>query len=266
MLGVLRNVAAIVGSREIAPRMLASTYGEMRVLRVARLAPRRVRVLDWKVAYSDYAAVVRLFEEIFIRRHYPFSPRQPRPFVVDCGAHIGMSVLYVKSLVPQAEILAFEPEPTAFRLLVENMRSNGITGVECVPRAVAKEAGRRILRTAAPAHGGASIEFGGVGWREREVEAIRLSDRIGGRRVDFLKLDVEGSELAVLDDLSKAGVLDQVDEIALEHHPRRASDLPVLLDILASAGFEYRIAAASDAFWDPGQLLLLHAFRAQQLD
>jgi FkbM family methyltransferase len=237
----------------------------MRVRRVAHLDPHRVRVLDWSVAYSDYDAVVHLFEEIFIRHHYPFGARRPRPLVVDCGANIGMSVLYVKSLAPQAEILAFEPEPTAFRLLVENMHSNGIGGVECVQLAVAKEAGRRILRTAAPAHAGASIEFDGVGWTEIEVEAVRLSDRIGGRRVDFLKLDVEGSELAVLDDLSEAGVLDQVDEIALEHHPRRATDLPVLLQILASAGFEYRIAVTSDAFWDPGQLVLLHAFRAQQL-
>ena len=180
---------------------------------------------------------------------------------MDCGANIGMSVMYVKSLAPDAEVLAFEPEPTAFRLLVENMDRNDISGVECLPLAVAREPGQRTLRAAAPAHGGASIEFDGAGWAENQVEAVRLSERIGKRRVSFLKLDVEGSEVAVLDELNEADVLDQVDEIALEHHPRRAADLPGVLQTLASAGFEYRIAVASDAFWDPGQLLLLHAFR-----
>jgi hypothetical protein len=38
-----------------------------------------------------------------------------------------------------------------------------------------------------------------------------------------------------------------------------------LLQILAGAGFDYRLAVASDSFWDPEQLLILHAFRTTQL-
>jgi FkbM family methyltransferase len=223
-------------------------------------------MLDWRVAYADYDALVDLFTEIFVRKHYPFEQRRPRPFVVDCGANIGVASLYFKTIAPDAQVLAFEPNPTAFRLLETNMRHNGIADdVECVPLALAREPGIRTLHVPAPAHGGASLEFAGEGWSPVAVEAVRLSDRIGDRQVDFLKIDVEGSETAILDDLGENGVLSQVDEIVLEHHPRNARDLAGLLGKLADADFECRVAVVSDAFWSSSQLLLVHAFRATEV-
>jgi FkbM family methyltransferase len=257
----MRNIGAVARSPDISPGALASTYARLRLARAVPGSPRRAQMLGWEVAYVDYPAVVGLFEEIFVRRHYPFRPARSAPFVVDCGANIGVSTMFFKTLAPEAEILAFEPEPTAFRLLTQNVESNGMALVECRSCAVAREDGRHALWSAAPAHGGASLEFRGPGWTEREVETVRLSDCIGDRRVDFLKLDIEGSEIGVLAELDEAGVLRQVDEIGLEHHPRNPDDLPRLLRILVDAGFTHRLAVASDAFWDPGQLLLVHAFR-----
>lgn len=262
MLGLIRNVVEITSSQEPRPRQLAAAYAEMRLRRASGRLPARARLLGWEIGYADYAALVELFEEVFIRRHYPFAPRRSKPFVVDCGANIGLATFFVKTLAPEADVLAFEPEPTAFRLLEENVRHNRLADVECVSAALAREPGVRTLRTPAAAHGGASLEFDGVGWTATDVEAIRLSDRIGTRRVDFLKLDVEGSEAAILDDLRDTGVLAQVDEIALEHHPTRPVDLAGVLNTLVEAGFECRIAVAADRFWDPSQLLLVHAFRA----
>jgi hypothetical protein len=83
--------------------------------------PERARILDWNVIYADYPALVELFEEIFVRRYYPFRPARRTPFVVDCGANVGVSAMFFKTVAPEAEILAFEPEPTAFRLLCDNV-------------------------------------------------------------------------------------------------------------------------------------------------
>ena len=48
-------------------------------------------------------------KEIFIENIYKQTLRE-KPYIIDCGANIGMSVIYMKQLYPQAEIIAFEPD------------------------------------------------------------------------------------------------------------------------------------------------------------
>ena len=262
---MVRNVAAVAGSQDISRRKLATTYARLRVGKgEIPGSPARARILDWEVAYADYRALVELFLEIFVRRHCPFRAARSSPFVVDCGANIGVATMFIKTLAPQAEILAFEPEPTAFRLLRQNVEANRMASVECRPYAVAREAGRQLLRSPGPAHLASSLVFDYPDWKEIEVETVRLSECLDDRRVDFLKLDVEGSEHAVLADLVDSGAIERVDEIGLEHHPRQPDDLPHLLQTLADAGFSHRLAVGSDELWDPTQLLLVHAFREAQ--
>jgi FkbM family methyltransferase len=260
VLGFVRNVAAVAGSQDISRRELATTYARLRI--GGRESPgSHARVLDWDVAYVDYRALVELFLEVFVRRHYPFRAAHSSPFVIDCGANIGVATMFFKTLAPQAEILAFEPEPTAFRVLRQNVEANRMASVECRPYAVGREAGRQLLRSPGPGHGASSLVFDYPGWTGMEVETVRLSECLDDRRVDFLKLDVEGSEHAVLADLVETGAIERVGEIGLEHHPRNPDDLPRLLQMLADAGFSHRLAFASDELWDPMQQLLVHAFR-----
>jgi FkbM family methyltransferase len=263
MIGLMRNVAAIAGSRELPPHRIAAAYATLRARRAIGSHPRYAKLLDWELAYADYDAVVTLFEEIFIRRVYPFRRQVPNPLVVDCGANIGVSTFYFKSIAPDAHVLAFEPQPTAFALLEENVRHNRLASVECFPIALAREPGVVTLHTPGPAASGASLHFHGPDWSSTEVEARRLSNQLGGRHVDFLKLDVEGSEHEILKDLSEADVLCRVGELAVEFHPRQTDDFVELLQMLSDGGFRYRIAVVGDRFWEPVQLLAIHAFRGE---
>jgi FkbM family methyltransferase len=261
VLGLVRNLEEIAASRDLRPRRLAATYASLRVRRAVRSRPERARLLGLEVAYADYGALVTLYEEVFIRRSYPFRPRRAHPFVVDCGANIGIATLFFKSVAPDAEVLAFEPAPASFALLAENVRHNRLAGVDCRRVALGREPGVATLHTSGPADGGGSLVFAGDGWAAETVEVQRLSDLLGGRRVDFLKLDVEGSEAAILDDLHDSGALTRVDELAFEFHPAPGHDLALLLRTLSDAGFRYRISVVGDRVWEPGQLLLVHAFR-----
>ena len=56
----------------------------------------------------------------------------------------------------------------------------------------------------------------------------------------------------------------QVDELVLEHHPSPEADLAGVLGGLAGSGFDYRIAVIGDRVWEPGQLVLVHAFRCSE--
>ena len=73
--------------------------------------------------------------EIFVEGIYK-QQLQPRPFIIDCGANIGLSVIYMKSLYPQATIIAFEPDEKNFELLKTNMRNFEFEQVEIRQEAV----------------------------------------------------------------------------------------------------------------------------------
>src|SRR5690606_9860791 len=68
--------------------------------------------------------------EIFVANEYSFQSPSSNPVIIDCGANIGVSVLYFKKTVPNCKIIAFEPNPYAYKLLKENIKQNKISGIE----------------------------------------------------------------------------------------------------------------------------------------
>jgi hypothetical protein len=85
-----------------------------------------------------------------------------------------------------------------------------------------------------------------------QVAARKLSEFVEGE-VDFLKLDVEGAEGRVLQDLSESGKLRLVRRMAIEYHhriPGERSAFSGFLKTLEENEFEYQLAASG--FPDPG--------------
>src|SRR5579862_7972163 len=75
------------------------------------------------------------FYEIFIEEIYK-QQFASKSFVIDCGANIGLSVIYIKQLCPDAQIIAFEPDEKNFELLSKNMHSFGYTDVTLKKEAI----------------------------------------------------------------------------------------------------------------------------------
>ena len=48
---------------------------------------------------------------------YRFVTTKEAPVILDCGANIGLSVIYFKQLYPNSKITAFEPDPDVFKVL-----------------------------------------------------------------------------------------------------------------------------------------------------
>lgn len=114
--------------------------------------------------------------------------------VVDAGAHIGSFT--VKVAGSAGKVIAFEPEPENFKLLLRNTAR--LQNVEAHQRALWSENCQATLYHNR-SHTGASSLIPlppGVCDYELEVEAVRLDDVVDS--VDFLKMDVEGCELEVL--------------------------------------------------------------------
>ncbi|MGH3105355.1 MAG: FkbM family methyltransferase [Gaiellaceae bacterium] len=128
---------------------------------------------------------------------------EPGGDFVDVGAHIGMySVAAALALGDRGRVLAFEPNPDARGQLEENLALNGCGNVIVSPAAVSDHAGEALLhvpRTSDPSFS----SLGGGRFAEGEplrVVTTTLDDEVesAGLSPAFVKVDVEGGELAVL--------------------------------------------------------------------
>ena len=151
---------------------------------------------------------------------------------LDCGANVGTVTKALRRA--GLEVHAFEPDPWAqarFRA-----RFAGDPGVTLHPVGVGAEPGRFLLHRTRdfardPAHatiGSSLFAHGDHGDADAvEVEVIDLLAFIRGlgRRVDLLKLDVEGAEVAILERLLDEGLHRAVGHVYVETHERFSPDL-----------------------------------------
>jgi len=119
---------------------------------------------------------------------------------VDVGANIGCHTLTLARAVgATGRVHALEPDPRNFRLLERAVREAGLTQVRLHQAAASDRAGQMTLYLAAANRGDHRLVAAEEA-RERVVVAARpLDDLLASEpRVDFLKIDVQGSEVVVL--------------------------------------------------------------------
>jgi FkbM family methyltransferase len=231
---------------------------------VPGLASRRNtdRVLGYRVTHFGIGSLQFLFREIFVRGEYVFGSSVRRPLIFDCGANIGMATLFFKWLHPDSEVHAFEPDPIAFETLKTNVERNHLSNVHlhnvalcdaCTPMDF-------FVPMGAAASPMMSLVAGRVpGARRISVPARRLSTFVDGREIEFMKVDVEGSEDAVFRELGSSGALRRVRQMAIEYHHNlqgQRSALGAFLEQLSACGFQYQLdvtwggSASLDGFQD----------------
>ncbi|HZS62155.1 MAG TPA: FkbM family methyltransferase [Gemmatimonadaceae bacterium] len=229
--------------------------------------PQQTQVAGWRVRYWGTRFLATLFGTKFVKLEYLFDTNAPRPRIIDCGANIGMAILFFKTLYPDAEIVAFEPDPRTFKVLAGNVRDNNLAAVTLHNAAVGATDGAAPLHVQPDIPGSALSSLVVVKDAQTVAEAVpvvRLSRYIDAP-VDFLKLDVEGSEMDVLRELQAAGKLTMVREMVIEyHHHLRADEdvLAELLQILERARFGYQFQVVDDTSFGRGayQSVMVHAY------
>jgi FkbM family methyltransferase len=213
---------------------------EKRLQALPRYTPSTTIFLGKELQIVDGCTYLVGRDEIFGKGVYEFTAARPDPLILDCGANIGLSVIYFKHLYPQARITAFEPDQHIFSALQKNVAAFQLSGVELYNRAVwYSEDGLDF-----------QIEGGFSGRVARpgdpgpvRVPSVRLRDFLN-QPVDFLKMDIEGAEAEVIPDC--AGLLGNVRYLFLEYHSHHSEQqtLHRLLSIIAEAGFRYHIKEA----------------------
>ncbi len=124
---------------------------------------------------------------------------KPAMTFVDVGAHVGyFSCLAGRMVGPRGLVVAFEPSPRNYELLLANVWRNGLTNVVCFPWAVSNHSGFVDLYLAEGNTGDNRI-FATGDRAHVPVRAVAL-DALEVLRppVDMVKVDVQGAEEAVI--------------------------------------------------------------------
>lgn len=127
---------------------------------------------------------------------------RPGMTFLDIGAHVGyMSLLGAAAVGPAGTVIAVEASPPNAALLRANLAANRAANVEVVEAAASDRSGRVEL-SLSPWNTGDNRAYPVPEMERVEVPAVRLDDVLGGRRVDVVKVDTQGTDHRALRGLS----------------------------------------------------------------
>jgi FkbM family methyltransferase len=163
---------------------------------------------------------------------------------VDIGANVGFVSLIAASRVGAAgHVYSFEPNPVLVRRLKQTVAENGIANVSVFESALGDAAGT-VRLIAGEHHGTNRISVGDESPLAAEIAISRGDDLLHGRIPEgvplFVKIDVEGAELAVLKGIPS--LLQRPDtqffvEVGDEHSARFGSTADDIFRLFADAGY-----------------------------
>lgn len=209
-----------------------------RIKIIERKTTGHTNIFGNRFQFIDSASFCFIYDELFNKHIYNFGMSTESPYIIDAGANIGLSIVYFKQLYQDSEIIAFEPDPNVFNILSYNIEQFRFTKTTLINKALWNE--NKLMSFWSEGSDGGRISFDSNTRNLINIETVRLREFLY-KRVDFLKIDIEGAETIVLQDC--IDLLINVDRIFVEYHSfsNDPQNLHVLLKILQVAGFRYYI-------------------------
>ena len=192
---------------------------------------------------------------------------KPGMTVVDIGANQGLyTLLFARLAGEQGAVLAFEPDDLLFAALEENLTFNHVGNAQTFHLALGSVRGTMTLFRSLLNSGDNRLTSKAANGGPREAVPVRierLDEVLVNRRIDFIKMDVQGWEMEVFRGMQ--GVLDAAIStqmaIYFEYWPqglRDAGSEPLEpLTFLTSQGFALYSSEESEApatMLDPHEL------------
>lgn len=246
---ILKGIRKKLYQAKSKPRYQSFSWIQKRILK--HLDDQSIKLFtfrDFKVFYKRPYELIKTYEELFLEEIYRFQTKSEQPVIIDCGANIGLSSLYFKSIYPNATLHAFEPDAVLFQLLEKNTQVNDFTNTHLHQAAVWIE----DTNLSFSSKGSEASHIDLSNQSAHQVKAIRLSSFLSQfEHVDFLKMDIEGAEFQVVADCLDG--LKKVDHFFLEYHGKvdQTKQLHTLLQQVESIGFNVYIKMAADQLKSP---------------
>ncbi len=205
------------------------------------------RIFDYTVTGPSYSEILYLFREIFLDFQYQVSFKNESPTIIDGGANIGMAILFFKKFHPSCKIIAFEPNPRVFKFLRQNVTSNKLKDVEIINSGLGGQDGNIDFYVDNNNSLISSVDQNRGGKEVTKVKIIRLSTFLVNRTFDFAKIDIEGAEWGVVNDLNDTRTIQNINQYIFEYHHNLKPptyQLSDFLKIFEQNGFGYNLNAS----------------------
>jgi FkbM family methyltransferase len=169
------------------------------------------------VSEDSWNCQEKCFNEILIKEQYAFIKSLSLKTIIDAGGNEGYSAIYFASKFPNAKIITIEPEIKNYEVLVKNtlFYPNIIT----LNNALYSE--EKDVNIIDPNYGKWGYRIFGNGKILNTIKTItieKLIENYNLEYVDFLKIDIEGSEKEVLENCENW--IDKIKIIWVEDHER----------------------------------------------
>ena len=164
--------------------------------------------------------------------------------IVDAGARIGTFAALISSAVgDDGRIIAIEPEPRSFDCLQKNIKANQLNNVTAVQKLLWSRTEQRdfYLSGNAASHSAYCDTFYDPTGESIRVEADTLDNILEGLGiacVNFVKMDIEGSEIEALRGMKKTLVSDLHLAIAAYHPIEGTFSYNMIMPQLEQCGFK----------------------------
>jgi FkbM family methyltransferase len=198
--------------------------------------------LRYRLNRGDLQSLREVWIDEAYRLPFDVNPK----ILVDLGANIGLSSVWLAREYGPTTIVAVEPSPENARLARMNLELNNISA-EVVEAAVGASDGTVYFEDAQDSNMGHVATSGRA---VRQVSMRTVLERLpAGSEIDLLKMDIEGGEGPLLDAAADLAWLGRVRSIIAETH-RDVIDHPALVRTLESRGFRYLPAHSGHRFDD----------------
>jgi FkbM family methyltransferase len=196
----------------------------------------------FKILFRNPKSFLLTVKELFIDEIYKFETLNKNPYIIDCGAYIGTSVLYFKTNYPSSKILAFEPDKNNFKILNQNAISWNFDNVEIINKAIWINNNSINFDSKGEMSGSINL-IESQNQKANLVQTQRLCDLLDVK-IDLLKIDIEGAEYEVIKDCESK--LKNVEKLFIEYHGNydEMHKLNSILNTLLANNFCYYIKEA----------------------
>lgn len=145
---------------------------------------------------------------------------RPCDVVIDCGAYIGEFTLYAAKVVGSAgRVIAFEPDSKICKDLIANIELNDLANVTVINKGLWSKDG--VMKFVGDSTKGYSFMFAENTDGAIDAPVVSLDNelaRLGVKRVDFIKADIEGAELEFVKGAEKTLAANNVSLAIASYH------------------------------------------------